>query len=250
MEKRIDFKRIIQFIQRETILLKGAVITTLSVISGIFFIVFLLYQRNDFFLSTAEFMSVFGKLYLLIGVLLIFSITKEIHNRKSNQLYFLIPISTLERLMAIWIITFMIYTIVFTVLGIVIAQCSIALISMVSDSDFYMLSIFSESYWGAIAFYFIMQPLFLLGAITFSKNRIGKTLLTILLVFFLMLIFNFLFYGMLNFGYDVFSGEELASEAFDKASVDFSISGKWFFMGVFAPLVLLASYFKLIEKEV
>jgi uncharacterized membrane protein len=92
--EQFNIKRIGNFIYRDIILLKGAIITTLSVASAIFFIVFLFSLRGDHHISNGEFMSVFGKFYVVLGVLFIFSVFKEAHNQKSNHLYFSLPVSS------------------------------------------------------------------------------------------------------------------------------------------------------------
>ncbi|WP_159025576.1 hypothetical protein [Aquimarina sp. Aq78] len=250
MMEQFNIKRIGSFIYRDIILLKGAILTTLSVASAIFFIVFLFSLRGDHQISSGEFMSIFGKFYIALGVLFIFSTFKEAHNQKSNHLYFSLPVSSYERIAAAWLSTFVVYTLVFSILGFLVGQITIILGSMFSETNFHLLPIFSESYWQLVKVYFVIQPVFLYGAIAFNKNRVGKTLLVVVLLVFGLIVLNMMLFGMLNYGYDVFSGEGLASEAFDKTGQDFSGMGKGFFMGIFVPLMLLASYFKIVEKEV
>ncbi len=248
--KQFNISRIGNFIYRDIVLLKGTISTTLSVVSAIFFIVFLFSLRGDHQISSGEFMSVFGKFYVALGVLFIFSVFKEAHNQKSNHFYFSLPVSSYERIAAAWLSTFVVYTLVFSILGFLIGQIAIILGSMFSKTDFHLLPIFSESYWRTVKVYFVIQPIFLFGAITFNKNRVGKTLLVVVLFVIGLIVLNMMLFGMLNYGYDVFSGEGLASEAFDKTGQDFSAIGEGFFMGIFVPLMLLASYFKIVEKEV
>lgn len=250
MIQEFNIRRIGSFIYRDIVLLKSTIVTTLSVVGGLLFIAFLFNLREDYYLTTDEFVGIFAKFYIPIGVLFIFSVFKEAHNQKTNHFYFSLPVSSLERIVLAWFTTSIIYTIVFTIFGFLVGQLAIITGSIVSETNFHLLSVFSESYWYIIAFYFLIQPTFLFGAIAFNKNRIGKTLLFILLIVFGMMIYNFILYGMLNYSYDVFSGEGLAAEAFSLTSNDFSIVGACFWIIVLGPIMLLATYFKIIEKEV
>ncbi|MDY8135642.1 hypothetical protein [Aquimarina sp. 2201CG5-10] len=249
MIQSFSLKRIGHFIIRDITILRASIVTSLSVAASILFIVFLFYQRGDLLLSPDRFASVFGKLYIILGILFTFKLLKEAQYQKTNHLYFALPISSLERVITIWFTASILYTIVFSIVSFIIGQSAILTASMFSDADFHLLSI-SDSYWNTVRFYFLIQPIFLYGALRFNKNRLGKTLLFILLLIFTLIIFNMMLYGMLNYGYDVFSGEELASEAFYEAGEDFSGVGQWVFTGFFITLLLLASYFRFIEKEV
>ncbi len=235
---------------RDLVILKGTITTSLCVASGLFFISFLLRLRGDHELSQVDFASVFGKFYIILGILFTFSIFKEAHNQKTNHLYFSLPVSSYERITSAWLSTVPVFTVVLTIIAAIIGQFAILIASMFSETTFHLVSIFSEEYWGAVTFYTIVQPIFLYGALRFTKNRIGKTLLLVLLFSFGLMIYNFMFYGILNYSYDVFSGEELAYEAFDLASKDFSGIGQFVFIGIVTPLMLAAAYFKLVEKEV
>jgi len=48
----------------------------------------------------------------------------------------------------------------------------------------------------------------------------------------------------------MFSSEQFDSNAFDLAVEDFSSIGKWFWTIILGPVMLIAAYFKLTEKEV
>ncbi|WP_103070280.1 hypothetical protein [Aquimarina sediminis] len=249
MAQEFSIKRIGGFIYRDIVLLKSTIITGLSVTGGLLFIGFLFNLREDYHLTPNEFVSVFFKFYIPVGLLLCFTIFKEAHSQKTNQFYFSLPVSSYERIAAAWFTTSIIYTVVFTTFGFLVGQFAIVTGIVVSQANFHVVPIFSENYWKVVAFYFLIQPTFLLGAVTFSKNRIGKTLLSILLIVFGLVVYNFILFGVLNIGYEVFSGEKLASDAFDLTSNDFSGIGSWFWIIVLGIGILLATYYKITEKE-
>ncbi|MEL6916579.1 MAG: hypothetical protein AAFO99_02490 [Bacteroidota bacterium] len=250
MNQPFNFKRIGLSIYRDVVLLRNTIVTALLVSGGLLFIGFLFSLWGDRLVTASEFGSLFGKIYVPLGLLFVFSIFKEAHDKKANHFYFALPLSPLERLTATWFATSVLYTLFFTLFAFFVGQLAILLASLLSKTSFHGLSIFSESYGQSVKFYMLVQPLFLLGAIGFTKNRIGKTLLLLLLAFFSFFIYNGILFSMFNMGYDMFSGDSSVSAAFDSTSADFEIIGKWFWFIILGPVMLIAAYFKLIEKEV
>lgn len=235
---------------KDVTILKNAGVTALAVASGILFIGLFFMTRGDDYLSADELIGIFGLCFIVSGVFFSFAVLRESHNAKSNHLYFALPISPLERLTAIWLTTTLIHTIVFTLMALLVGQLAIIARGIVFGSGFHWVSLFSDGYVKLIKGYFIIQPVFLCGAMTFSKNGIGKTLLTLLLTFIGILFYGLLLFSMLNHGYGVYPGDLIADEAFSKASTDFSEVGTSFFALISGPIMLLAAYFKLVEKEV
>ncbi|MGB5819130.1 MAG: hypothetical protein WBG90_06560 [Saonia sp.] len=250
MNEHFSMRRIALFIYRDMVLLKGAILTALSVVGGLMVIAFLFSLWGDRLVTPTEFSGLFAKFYVPLGILFSFAIFKEAHNKKANHFYYAMPVSPMERLAATWLATSIIYTAVFTVFAFLVGQFTIILGSLFSKTNFHLLPLFSEGYWQTIKFYIVAQPVFLLGAIAFTKNRIGKTILLILLIVFGLFVYNGILFSMFNMGYDMFSGNLSVSNAFDMAGKDFSGFGKWFWVIVLGPVLLLATYFKLIEKEV
>lgn len=250
MNKEYSLQRVINHIKRDLFLLKGTLVTGISIAIGILFLLLLLNMVWDKELSTNEFSGIFGFIYFILGIVLTFSIFKEIHNQSSNQLYLSLPISPIERLTAIWLTTTLVYTLVFSILGFVIGEFAIVFGSLFLGADYTPLVPFSENYWGVVKTYLFIQPLFMLGAISFKKNRIGKTILCFVILAIFFAVFNMMFYGLLNYDYAVFDNEPLGTEAMEKARNEFSLGGKWLLMLILGPIMLLATYFKLVEKEV
>ncbi len=246
-----SLKRIVNSVYRDVVVQSGSIITGLFIAAGILFIAFLLNLGiEDHIISAQDYAETLGFFYILFGILFTFSTFKEVHDQKKNHLYFILPISSYERILSVWITTYLLYTLAFTILGILVGQLAIIFGSLFSEVSFHFISIFSEEYKSMITFYFFLQPVFFYGALRFSKNKMGKTILSVLLIFLGILFYNFLIYAVLNHDYEVFSGEQLASEAFGLAKNDFSIAGRWLFMIIIGPVMLLAGYFRMIEKEV
>ena len=251
MKQSSSLKRIRDFIYRDLTLLRGSLITAFSVAIAFFFIAIWASMRGDYRVTPNEFAGIFGFIFIPVGLLLTFAIFREANNKQLNHFYFSLPISPLEKLLASWFATSILYTLVFSVLAMIIGQLAIISGSLLSKVEFHWLPLFSETYWSVVKFYVIIQPLFLLGAITFNKNRFGKTIFWILVILIGFSVLNGLLCFTVNNGaVDMFSTEQFNSNAFDLAVKDFSSIGRWFFAIILGPVMLLAAYYKLTEKEV
>jgi len=250
MTKGFDIRRIINHIRRDLVLLKNTIGITLLVSTGLLFLLCLFGQLWDKKLDSEEFMGAFSFIYFISGSMLSFSFFKEAHSTKANQLYFTLPISSFERIVAVWLTTAVLYTAVFSVVGLFVGVMSIFFGSLFFGADFALSNLFSMGYWQAIAMYLVIQPVFLFGAITFKSSRIGKTLLFIILIVLTFAILNMMTYGLLNYEYDVFNGGPLRNQAMEKTESDLSILGKALFAIISGPIMLIATYFKLVEREV
>ncbi len=250
MTQQFSLQRIIQFIKRDLVMLRGTFTTGLLVAIVLLFLFCLFNMIWDKQLALGEFFGIFGMLYIPMGLIFTFSLFKEFSSPKTNHLYLAIPVSIPERLVAKWLIATIIYTIVFSILAVLVGTFAIAVGIVLFGADFNVLSLFSEPYGNVVKVYFFLQPLCMVGAITFLKNRIGKTILSLGVLALSFVLFNFLLYAMLNHNFGIFSEEGLGSLAFKKASADFSTIGKWFYGLIFGPLMLILAYFKMTEKEV
>ncbi|MGW9686636.1 hypothetical protein [Flagellimonas sp. 2504JD1-5] len=250
MTNEFSLSRIGQFIRRDVAVLKGTFVTGLLVGIVLLFLFCIFNMIRDKELALEEFFGIFGLIYVPLGILFTFSIFKEFNNSKANQLYLSLPVSISERLAAKWLTSTVIYTLVFSVLAVISGTFAIIFGTVFLDANFNLISLFSEHYWDVIRVYFLVQPVFLVGAISFSKNRIGKTLLTLGVLVLGFVLFNFLLFGIFNHNYGAFSGDSLTSTAFDRTAADFSIVGRWFYGLILGPLMLAVAYFKMTEKEV
>ncbi len=250
MIAQFSLRRVIYAIQRNVSILRGTINTGLALGGAILYLAFLISLRGDKRLTAEEFSAGFGFFYMVLGILFTFSIFKEAHNQKSNHLYFTLPISPLERIVSVWLTTTLLYTFIFFVMTTIIGQISIFTGAVIFRTDFHLVPAFSGNIASIIKGYFIIQPLFLLGSIAFKRNRLGKTILALAILFFAFMVFNLFLMGILNYEFDMFSGQGYGSEAYELAQRDFSGLGSWVYGMIFGPVMLVAAYLKLVEKEV
>ena len=249
MEPNVSLHRIWNHIKRDALLLKSTLLTTLAICAVLLFSVV---QLNLFWnkaISSDVYFSVLSFLYIISGIILSFSYFREFHNDKSSALYLTLPLSSEERLISIWLSTTIGHTLVFLVLGIVFGGFSIFFGSVLFGAEFHFVNLSPDSYWKMIKGYVFLLPVFLFGAATFKKNRRAKTLLLVAVTVLCLGFFNMFLFGVFNHGMDVFEQNGLGSKGFDLAQKDFSGFGTFIFMTVLGPGMLLATYFKIREKE-
>lgn len=248
--KEFSLLRIGHFIRRDITIHKGTFVTGLLVGIVLIFLFSIFNMIWDKQLSQDEFFGIFRLVYIPMGVLFTFSIFKEFNDPKANQLYLSIPISIQERLASKWFTVAVLYTLVYTFLAIITGILALLFGAVVLNADFNISSLFSIEYWNVLKVYFLVQPFFLIGAISFRKNRIGRTMLALGILVLVFTLFNFLLFGIFNHNYGLFSGDAVVSEAFDKTAADFSALGRWFYGLLLGPVMLIVAYFKMKEKEV
>ena len=249
MESNLSLHRIWSHIKRDVVLLKSMLLTTLAICA---LLLFAFVQLNLFWnkgISSDVYFGILSFLYIISGIVLSFSYFKEFHNDKSSALYLTLPISSAERLISIWLSSSIGHTLVFIVLGIVFGGFSIFFGSVLFGAEFNFVNLSPDNYWKMVKTYVFLLPIFLFGAATFKRNRRAKTLLLVAITVLSLIFFNMFLFGILNHGMDVFDRNGLGSKAFELAQKDFSGVGKFVFMAIMGPGLLLATYFKIREKE-
>ena len=249
MNTNFSFERIWNHIKRDVVLLRSSLGTALA-ICGVLLFGFI--QLNLFWgqaLGSEEFFGFFTLLYIVSGILLSFSYFREFHDPKSNALYLSVPISSAERLTAIWMTAYVGHTLAFLVLGLVVSSFFIFFGSSLFGAELDFVNISLVEYGKMAKTFLFLQPVFLFGAAAFRKNRRAKTVLLVFSLVLCLAFFNMALFAGLNRGLDMFSQSGLSSKAFDLAQRDFSGFGKFLFMTILGPGMLLATYFKVKEKE-
>ena len=249
MTSNLSLDRIWNHIKRDFILLRSILLTTLVICA---ILLFTIVQLNLFWnkeISSDVYFGVLFVLYLLSGIMLSFSYFREFHDDKASALYFTLPLSSLERLLSIWLSSTIAHTLIFLILGIVFGGFAILFGSLLFGTEIDFVNLSLANYWKMAKTYAFVLPVFLFGAATFKKNRRAKTLLLVATTLFCLVFFNMFLFGILNHGMDVFKQTGLGSKAFDLAQNDFSGFGTFIFMTVMGPGMLLATYFKIREKE-
>ncbi|MEM9648836.1 MAG: hypothetical protein AAF969_10160 [Bacteroidota bacterium] len=250
MYSGFSFNRVASLIKRDLVLLKGGITKGFLVVIVLMFLFSLFNMIWDQQLGTSEFFGIFGFFYIPLGLLFTFSLFREFNDPKKNHMYLALPISIPERLAAKWLTSVLIYTAVFSVVAVLVGMFAMIAGIIVFRADFTPISLVSVEYWTLLKTYFLVQPIFLVGAISFKRNRFGKTILSLGILVLCFALLNFILYALFNFSLGVFDTDGLGAAAFEKAGADFSAFGKWFYGILLGPVMLAVAYFKMTEKQV
>ncbi|MEM6893337.1 MAG: hypothetical protein AAF554_06560 [Bacteroidota bacterium] len=245
-----DLQRIAFALRRDMVLLKNTFITGILVGSIILFLLCLFNMVWDQKLSPDEFLGSFTLCLFPLGILFTFTVFREFHDPKLNASFLTLPLASGERLVAKWLLCVPLFVIAFSIVGTLVGFFAMLCGAFLFQAPFDVTILFQIGYWKTIFMFSFVQPVFMVGALSFSKNRLGKTVLILGLLFVSFLFFNFIGFGLLNHDFGIFYGNEITSEAFDEASGDFSIIGKWFYGLIFGPVMLWVAYLKIKEKQV
>ena len=145
MAQEFNISRIGQFIRRDLTILKGTFVTGLLVGIILIFLFCFFNMIGDKNLASDEFLGIFGLVYIPMGILFTFSIFKEFNNSKSNHFYLALPISIPERLVAKWLTTTVIYTLMISLLSVVTGVLAIMFGAIVFGADFLTCYPFSQN---------------------------------------------------------------------------------------------------------
>jgi len=212
------------------------IVSILLIVSLIMFISTEEYCNTDTLINVLDvifFFSLFAS-----GAIFSASIFKEFRQSGSRSQYLSLPASTLEKWLSKWIlavpvhilISFILITLSYTVMGNILhnvwSECHFIPLSEISRSEF------SNS----IKTYFIFQAICLICGIVYNKYALIKTLATALII---MLLFSAIMTILIKITNGAESNLDIHVGPDKLASISYFIT----------PLIWLASYFKLKEKE-
>ncbi|RED94389.1 hypothetical protein [Marinoscillum furvescens] len=182
--KAFDLGRLAGFLKLQLFKFRKGIVLTLAVTFGmLFFVGLLLDIYVDPTKVTFEHMENFTGSILLGGFVLSSMAFNELGNKLKAQHYLMVPVSALEKFIAMWLLTGLGwavgYTLVFTLYTWVANVVGPVLFSYVSFRAFDPLG--AETLL-RIVVYLVLQGVFLIGSVRFKSYALPKTLLAILLV--------------------------------------------------------------------
>lgn len=248
MNQSFNITRVFLFIKRDLLLLRGTITASLAVAAILIFLFSIFNMIWDKQLTSEEFVGIFTLVFIPMGLLFSFALFREFSSPKTNHLYLALPVSTSERLLSKWITATLLYIVTISIIALAVGFIALLVGGILFGANLDPLALFSSSYWSIVGVYLFIQPIFMVGAMTFAKNRLVKTLLALGLLTLGFIVFHLILFGLLNGGFDVMPKNGMASVSFIGA--DFSTVGRWFYGLLFGPFMLVVAYFKMKEKEV
>lgn len=187
---------------------------------------------------------------LFIGGCILSSLAfSSLSNSLKSFQYLTLPVSTFEKFFSMWLLTCVGWLVVYTV-GYLICVPAINLVAHFSSDSIVIMQFAPLDRYviTTIKYYFVLQGVFLVGAVHLKGYVMPKTLFALVLYGILCMLIFYLFLGdMINSEVE----QTLNGYDFSKSPVaTFWIGLEWMFWWLFAPLCWIITFLGLKEKEV
>lgn len=247
LKNYFELKRFWLLLKMEITRSQKGVIMTLGIAFGfLFFLGLLLTPVFEPALNVFEHSSGYAITLLIAGFILSSMAYRDLGNPLKRQNFLTLPVSAFERFLSMWLLTSIgwigIYTVFFTVYTWFANFVGQLVYNQLTFENFHPLNLFSVS---TMKYYFVLQGIFLAGAVQFRGFAFPKTLLT--LVIFGAVCGGTVYLIMKDyFQYDW----EAEAEPFTGMPVDqFWKIMQWMFWWLLAPLSWVITYIGLKEQE-
>ncbi|RDV11046.1 hypothetical protein DXT99_25595 [Pontibacter diazotrophicus] len=247
MNTELNFKRLGFFLKRQLYLNFSSMWIAIGAILGLLLIISALFAYfNDNPDIVLNLRNLYLVVYMLGGYIFTSKVFDEMHAPQKSYMFLTLPVSAAEKLLAAWFITSPVYVVVAGLVMVLLSFISASLAGNVEAFPY----LFDETFFNCVGVYMVTQAVFFLGATTFRSNNFLKTVLALIVVALLIAAYTGLL-GYILFGNSGMRFEEGKANEFEKTA-EFVTNTviPFLFWFVFAPFLLLVSYFKLKERQV
>lgn len=181
----------------------------------------------------------------LLGLIFTSQIFQELHKPNRSYAFLTLPASTLEKLIASWLLSSPIFILAYTAITFVIYLIS----TLVAGRPEMAFGFFTNDYWITVANYVVIQTIFLWGACYFRKNNFLKTLLVLVLLPIVVGMYAALLIWLLFGSTNINIGPN-TMVINETVFPNIGNIMKFLWYGVLGPYMLLTTYFTLKERQV
>lgn len=230
---------------------KGILITLVTTFGLLFFADLLLSTILEPNTLIYEHDGGYASAMIISGFILSSLSFNDLASAMKRQRYLMLPVSALEKFACMWLLTSIGWVLLFTCIYIayvtLIANPIGQLIfGQIRFLDFNPLDVMPLN---AMKYYFVLQGVFMVGAVHFKGYVLPKTLFTLILFAILCGLMAYFFMGgVINEGTDKCISEQ--NGLIDTPAYQFWLIAQWFFWWVLAPVSWLATYLGLKDTEV
>ncbi|MBN1181744.1 MAG: hypothetical protein JXB49_05605 [Bacteroidales bacterium] len=177
-----DLNRFQLFFRRHLFLNYKGMLTAFSAISGALIVIAVLTSIGSGILDQESFI-VISYVSLFLGGAIITSVSfSEMHKPEKSIQYLSLPASAFEKIFSTWLTTTVIFLFVAVAFFYAAWYVASTLAFFLTDSSFVAINFFNAALWKIIGIYFVVQPVFFLGAIYFKGYNFLKTLLALFVI--------------------------------------------------------------------
>lgn len=241
MNNKLEIDRLINFIKRQYVLnITSLVIGAAAVFGSLLMISELVGYFSPQSITNLIHLYLFT--FILCGLIFSSRAFNELHNPQKGYAFLTLPVSTLEKFIGSWLLTSLFYTIIFSLVCLLIYS----LACMTGNRMDAFSEIFNGDVLKKIATFLVMQSIFFLGSLYFRNNNFLKTILSLFLFTVIVSIYSgilgwLVLKGNSPMGFGI-NSTEIAGSAIKLIKVGF-----YFLLG---PFMLIVSYYRLKERQI
>jgi hypothetical protein len=244
-----NINRLLMLIYRQVYLKYKSILISTGAMAGVIMVINLLSMYNCGCNTVNQnlFNSLSITIFFILGMVFTSTSFEEMNSSAKGCFFLTLPVSNLERLTAVWLVSSVLYFI-WWIFAILIINLLIAVFAyMLMGIPFGWVELFNPTALKTYATFFIIQTVFLFGAVYFNKSNFIKTIFALFVIGLSLNIISYLFVFIIfgnvhNFGTITYYD----SQYFDKL---FQILKYAYWIGV-APFFLILSYVGLKERQV
>jgi hypothetical protein len=226
---------------------RGLVMTLLIILGILFILGLLLAPVMDPTMVVYEYASGYAFTLLTAGFILSSLAYRDLGNPLRRSTYLTLPASTLEKFLSMWLLTsagwIVFYTCIYTLYSLLATALGQIIYPHLTFVPFQPLGSFALS---IMAYYFVLQGIFLAGAAHFRGYPFPKTLLTLVII---GAIGGIIMYLIMKGYFDFDMGDERNPFAGMPSGRMWTVL-KWLFWVGLAPVCWVLTYLGLKEQEV
>ena len=254
-----NIKRLLMLIYRQVFLKYKSILISTGAMAGVIMVVNLLsmYQCGCNTINQNNFNSLSITFLFILGMVFTSTSFEEMHTSAKGCFYLTLPVSNLERLISVWLVSSVMYFIWWLFAILIINLLISAFAYLLMGIPFGWVELFNPAALKSYANFFIIQTVFMFGAVYFSKSNFIKTIFALFLIGLAINIISYLFV-ILIFGSYHYSGVILGNfhdfgitTNYESSYFDtlFQIM-KYAYWIVVAPFFLILSFLGLKESQV
>jgi len=189
-----NLQRFQLFFRRHLFLNYKGLLTAFAAISGVLIVIAILTSIGSSIIDQKSFVVLSYVSIFLGGAIITSQSFSEMHKPEKSIHYISLPASGFEKVLSTWLHTTVIF--LFIALGFFYTSWYIAssLAFVLTNTNFVALNLFDAGLWKILGIYFVVQPVFFLGAIYFKGYNFLKTLLAL----FVIMVFQSMFQSLVS----------------------------------------------------
>lgn len=243
--------RIALLLRRQAFMSSNTLIVAAGLAAFLLIVLLLTGYNSNEAINDQVFYGITLPMVILGGFIFSSLIFNELQNREKAVFFLSLPATSLEKLVAGWLVSSPIFIVLIYVLLMVVNILSGTLLSLFPGKEFVFIDPFYPPLLNSLGIYMVLQTIFLLGALYFKKNNFFKTVLAIFLVALVCFVWGILMVYLVGGTNNIHMENVDFSEQWRNFGENvLPYIAKTIFWGITGPFFLFIAWLRLKEREV